>query len=410
MKTRAPGETTVLDARHAALVARDPSADGHFVYSVETTGVYCRPSCAARRPKRENIGFHATPADAERAGFRPCKRCRPDQARLAERQAARVAELCRLIEDGDPRPTLKRLAEHSGWSTFHTHRIFKAVTGVTPHAYARAHRAKRVRAALESSESITSAIYTAGYASSGRFYGEAAGQLGMTPTKYRSAGAGVDIRYAVGACSLGTILVGVTAHGVCAILLGDDPRDLLHDLERRFAKARRIADGALEELIAGVVAMVENPGLDLGLPLDIRGTAFQHRVWQALRRVPAGMTASYSSIADAIGAPTAVRAVARACAANAHAVAIPCHRVVRRDGDLSGYRWGVERKRVLLAREAVATAGGGGRDLTTPPIGRECHPVVAPDKPDSTLSRATSTPLFRAGGEVPPAPARGRWP
>ncbi|HET7501006.1 MAG TPA: bifunctional DNA-binding transcriptional regulator/O6-methylguanine-DNA methyltransferase Ada [Kofleriaceae bacterium] len=341
------------DPRWAAVRARDASADGTFVYSVKTTGVYCRPSCAARPARPENVAFHASTAAAERAGFRPCKRCKPEQPPLAERQAAQVAALCRLIEHSDEAPTLDELASHAGLSAFYTHRLFKTVTGVTPKAYAAAHRARRVRGELRTRSTVTEAIYGAGYSSSARFYESSNAVLGMTPSKFRAGGADVEIRFAIGQCSLGAILVAATTRGVCAILLGDDPEALLHDLERRFPRARLIGgDAGFERVVAQVVGLVEQPRTGAKLPLDIRGTAFQQRVWKALCRIPPGKTASYAQIARRIGAPAAVRAVAQACAANALAVAIPCHRVVRTDGDLSGYRWGVERKRALLEREA----------------------------------------------------------
>jgi AraC family transcriptional regulator of adaptative response/methylated-DNA-[protein]-cysteine methyltransferase len=340
------------DPRWAALRSRDARADGTFFYSVKTTGVYCRPSCAARPARSENIAFHATAADAERAGFRACKRCKPDQPPQAERQAAQVAALCRLIERSEDVPTLEALASHAGLSAFHTHRMFKAITGVTPRAYAAAHRASRVRGELRAKPTVTEAIYGAGYSSSARFYESSNAMLGMTPTKYRAGGTDLEIRFAIGECSLGAILVAATTRGVCAILLGDDPEALSHDLERRFPRARLVgADPAFEQLVAQVVGLVEQPRLGTKLPLDIRGTAFQQRVWKALCRIPAGKTASYAEVASRIGSPRSVRAVAQACAANALAVAIPCHRVVRTDGDLSGYRWGVERKRALLDRE-----------------------------------------------------------
>jgi len=342
------------DPRWAVVRARDASADGAFFYSVATTGVYCRPSCAARPARPENVAFHGTAAEAARAGFRPCRRCRPDEPPRAERQAQVVAELCRLIEQSDETPTLDELAKRAKMSVFYTHRVFKAVTGVTPRAYAAAHRAKRVRGALRKKGTVTEAIYDAGYGSSARFYERSNGVLGTTPTEYRGGGADVDIRFAIGECSLGSILVAASERGVCAILFGDDPEELAHDLERRFPKARLVgADADFERTVAEVVGLVEKPRLGAKLPLDIRGTAFQQRVWAALRDVPAGRTATYTQIAEAIGSPTAVRAVARACAANALAVAIPCHRVVRTDGDIAGYRWGVDRKRALLAREAA---------------------------------------------------------
>lgn len=344
--------TLTRDPRWAAVVARDASFDGQLFYSVQTTGVYCRPSCGARPARPENVAFHASAAAAERAGFRPCKRCKPEQPPLAERQAAQVAELCRIIENDEEAPTLEALADHVGLSIFHVHRIFKAVTGLTPKAYASAHRSKRMRSELGRSGSVTEAIYGAGYTSSGRFYETSNERLGMTPTRYRDGGTNTEIRFAVGECSLGSVLVAATARGVCAILLGDDPEELAHDLERRFPRAQLIgADADFEELVAKVVGLVEKPRAGVELPLDIRGTAFQERVWQALRKIPAGTTATYTEIAGSIGAPKSVRAVAQACAANALAVAIPCHRVVRNDGALSGYRWGVERKRALLARE-----------------------------------------------------------
>ena len=341
------------DERWAAVVNRDHSAGGRFFYSVATTGVYCRPGCSARRPRRENVRFHETREMAERAGFRPCRRCRPDDPPLAERRAQAVARACRLIETADEVPNLDALAEAAGMSRYHFHRVFKGATGVTPRAYAAARRAERVREALRRGGTVTEAIYDAGFNSGGRFYAGAAGVLGMAPASFRRGGAAETIRFAAGACSLGSILVAATAKGVCAILLGDDPDALVHELEERFPRAELIGgDAGFEALVARVVGFVEAPALELDLPLDVRGTAFQRRVWQALRNVPAGETASYRRIAECIGAPKAARAVARACAANTLAVAIPCHRVVRGDGALSGYRWGVERKRALLDREA----------------------------------------------------------
>ena len=344
---------TERDARWAAVVARDPQADGTFSYSVETTGVYCRPSCAARLPKPEHVRFHATCGDAEHAGFRPCKRCKPHQLSPVEQQAATIAAACRLIEQAEGTPSLAQLAQQAGFSPSHFHRVFKAITGLTPKAYAAAQRAKRVRNALSTRGTVTEAMYDAGYNSNGRFYATAHEVLGMTPSHYRAGGAQTAIRFAVGACSLGAILVAQSERGICAILLGDDPDALARDLQDRFPQATLIGgDAAFEQLVSKVVGFVEAPVLGLDLPLDIRGTAFQQRVWQTLRKIPAGSTASYTDIARHIGAPQAVRAVAQACGANALAVAIPCHRVVRHDGTLSGYRWGVERKRILLEREA----------------------------------------------------------
>ncbi len=350
----APGFSTAA-ARWAAVEGRDRRADGAFYYSVRTTGVYCRPSCASRRARRENVRFHATCADAERAGFRPCLRCRPSGRGLPEARALAVAKACRLIETAEELPGLDALAEAAGLSRFHFHRVFKAATGLTPRAYAAAHRARRVRDELARGGTVTEAIYGAGFNSSGRFYATAAEMLGMRPTDFRAGGDGADIRFAVGECSLGSILVAATGRGVCAILLGDDPNRLARDLQDRFPRARLIGgDRDFERLVATVVGFVEKPALGLDLPLDVRGTAFQQRVWQALREIPAGTTSTYTKIAARIGAPRAVRAVARACASNTLAVAIPCHRVVKTDGTLSGYRWGVARKRRLLEREAAS--------------------------------------------------------
>ncbi len=349
---RERAEHTSRDPRWAALVARDRDADGRFYYSVATTGVFCRPSCGARTPRPENVAFHATPAEAVRAGFRPCRRCRPEAPALAEAHAKTIARLCRLIESREKAPSLQELSREAGLSPHHLHRVFKRSTGLTPKAYAEAHRARRVRAALDASGSVTEAIYGAGYASSGRFYAETDRLLGMTPSQFRARGAALPIRFAVGECSLGSILVARSERGVCAILLGGDPDALVRELEDRFPRAELIGgDAGFEALVARVVGFVEAPARGLDLPLDVRGTAFQQRVWQALRTIPAGATASYAEIAQRIGAPGSARAVARACAANPLAVAIPCHRVVRRDGALSGYRWGVERKRTLLERE-----------------------------------------------------------
>jgi AraC family transcriptional regulator of adaptative response/methylated-DNA-[protein]-cysteine methyltransferase len=340
------------DPRWPAVRTRDAAADGRFVYSVRTTGVYCRPSCPARPARPENIAFHADPAAAEVAGFRPCKRCRPDGEGIAARQAAIVAALCRHMDESEQVPNLDELAARAGWSPFHLHRVFKAITGVTPRAYASAQRGGRVRQQLQSGASVTDALYGAGYGSGGRFYAESDRRLGMTPGRFRAGGDGSTIRFALGQCTLGAILVAQSERGLCAITLGDDADALLRELQDCFPRARLIGgDADFEALVARVVGLVEAPRLGLDLPLDVRGTAFQQRVWQALREIPPGSTASYAEIAQRIGTPKAVRAVAQACAANVLAVAIPCHRVVRQDGALSGYRWGVERKRTLLARE-----------------------------------------------------------
>lgn len=359
--SRKPGAagTVERDPRWSAVIGRSAAADGTFFYSVRTTGVYCRPSCGARRPRPENVRFHATREEAEGEGFRPCRRCRPDRPALAEQHAATVTEICRLIETSSPVPRLDELASRAGMSPFHFHRVFKAVTGLTPRGYAAAHRGERVRRELEKAPSVTAAIYDSGYSSNGRFYDDSERVLGMTPSEYRAGGANAEIRFAVGECSLGSILVARSERGVCAILLGNDPDALARELQDRFPRASLIgADAAFEDLVARVVGLVEAPRIGLDLPLDVRGTAFQQRVWRVLREIPAGSTLSYREVARRIGAPRAVRAVAHACATNPLAVAIPCHRVVRSDGGLAGYRWGVERKRTLLQREKAGASTG----------------------------------------------------
>jgi len=353
-RTSAP-TATADDPRWARVVGRDRTADGQFWYSVATTGVYCRPSCPSRAANPKNVGLHDTLEAAKATGFRPCKRCNPDGISRDAETAALVGRACRLIEQGEDEPSLTELAAAVGLSAGYFHRLFKAATGLTPKDYAAARRADRVRAELAKGQSVTEAIYDAGFSSSGRFYEKSADMLGMTPSRYRAGGANEAIRFAVGQSSLGAILVASSDKGVAAILIGDDPDALVCDLQDRFPKARLIGgDAGYEALVARVVGFVEAPGLGLDLPLDVRGTAFQRRVWQALREIPAGATATYSEIARRIGAPKAMRAVAGACAANNIAVAIPCHRVVRHDGALSGYRWGVDRKRALIDREAVS--------------------------------------------------------
>lgn len=344
------------DARWAAVQARDAAADGQFVYAVRTTGVYCQPSSSARLPKRENVEFFDTPEAAEAAGYRSSQRAHGDQTRAAAERAALVARACRLIEASEIPPQLDDLAAEVGMSPFHFHRLFKAETGLTPKAYSSAYRARKLREELSSqAASITDAIYGAGFNSNSRFYEAADDLLGMRAREYRAGGAGAVIRFAVGQCSLGAILVAQSQRGICAILLGDDPDRLVRDLQDQFPKAEIIGcDGEFEQLIAQVVGFIEAPSMGLHLPLDVQGTAFQERVWRALREIPPGATVSYADIAARIGSPKAVRAVAQACATNHIAVAIPCHRVVRRDGDISGYRWGVDRKRELLRREAQA--------------------------------------------------------
>jgi AraC family transcriptional regulator, regulatory protein of adaptative response / methylated-DNA-[protein]-cysteine methyltransferase len=349
--SRAPARD---EERWQAVSRRDPAFDGKFLFAVRTTGVYCRPSCASRPAKRENVSFFDTGALAEKAGYRACKRCRPDQFDAPDPQVQAVKRACERIEAAEEAPKLADLAASVGLSPYHFHRVFKTITGVTPKAYAAEMRARRAADKLRTAGTVTEAIYDAGFNSSSRFYENTDARLGMTPGAVRRGGAGAVIRFAVGEASLGAVLVAATNKGVCAILLGDDPQALVRDLQDRFPRAEfKGGDAEFERTVAEVVGLVEAPGQRLDLPLDIRGTAFQQRVWAALSAIPSGKTATYAEIARVIGQPKAVRAVAQACGANPLAIAIPCHRVVRSDGDLSGYRWGVERKRKLIDREAA---------------------------------------------------------
>uniref|UniRef100_A0A9E8CTK4 methylated-DNA--[protein]-cysteine S-methyltransferase n=1 Tax=Bosea sp. NBC_00436 TaxID=2969620 RepID=A0A9E8CTK4_9HYPH len=343
------------DPRWARIAARDKTADGQLWYSVATTGVYCRPSCPSRTANPRNVALHDTLEGARATGFRPCPRCNPDGPSLECENAALVARACRVIEESEEEPSLEHLADAVGRSPSYFHRMFKATIGLTPKDYAAADRARKLRHGLDADGSITEAIYDAGFNSSGRFYEKSTGMLGMTPSQYRAGGANEEIKFAVGQTSLGAILVASSTKGVASILLGDDPDALVRDLQDRFPKARLIGmDREYEALIARVCGFVEHPDVGLDLPLDVRGTAFQRRVWQALQEIPVGERVSYAEIARRIGAPSATRAVAGVCAANKLAVAIPCHRVIRSDGDLAGYRWGIERKRALIQKEAAA--------------------------------------------------------
>lgn len=343
------------EERWEAVQRRDSAADGSFYYSVKSTGVFCIPSCPSRLAKRENIAFHPSADAAMAAGFRACKRCSPGGPPLHQRHAASIATACRQIETAVECPSLDEMARSAGISRFHFHRLFKKITGVTPKAYSSACRARRLRGLLPESKTVTEAIYAAGFESNSRFYAQSCSLLGMKPKPFRHGGRGESIRFAIGESSLGPVLVAATLKGVCAVFMGDDPEALVTDLHRRFPKAGITGgDADFDRLVTRVIAFVEAPELGWDLPLDLRGTAFQQRVWQALREIPAGSTESYAGIADKIGLPKAVRAVAGACAANPVSVAIPCHRVLRSDGGLSGYRWGVERKRALLDRESKA--------------------------------------------------------
>ena len=294
-------------ARWQAVLRRDPAANGAFYYAVKTTGVYCRPGCPARQALRKNVVFHETTAAAERAGFRPCKRCRPDQASLTQRHAALVARACRLIEEADETPNLQALAAAVGTSPYHLHRLFKSQTGLTPKRYAAARRATRVRDALAEQPTVTEAIYGAGYNSNSRFYESSTKLLGMTPTVYRAGGRGTTIRFAVSPCWLGQLLVAATEKGICSIMLGDDPALLARHLAKCFPHAELIdGDKDFKKLVKEVVAFVSDPARGLNLPLDIRGTAFQQQVWQALRQIPAGTTVTYTDIARRIGHPQSI--------------------------------------------------------------------------------------------------------
>lgn len=334
-----------------AILTRNRQLDRTVYYAVKTTGIYCLPSCPARKPYRRNVVFFASRLEAERAGYRPCKRCRPDET-AADRWARKIEEACRLMEQAETPIALSDLARAVGASAHRFHRQFKGALGITPKAYAAALQTDRVRAALARGATVTEALYEAGFSSSGRFYSGSSAALGMAPDTFRKGGAAERLTFAVSPCSLGQVLVAASTKGVCAILLGDRADALARDLQALFPKAALDeGDDAFAATTASVVALVDTPGSREEIPLDIRGTAFQRRVWEALRKIPAGQTLSYGELAVAIGAPGSVRAVAGACAANKLAVAIPCHRIVRRDGSLSGYRWGTARKRALLDKE-----------------------------------------------------------
>ena len=340
------------EPRWNAVVARDRSHDGEFVFAVSTTGVYCRPSCAARRPRRANVQFFLTPAQAERAGFRACLRCKPRSA-YHNTEADGVKQICRFIEQHLDEPlTLDRLGKEFGQSPFHLQRRFRAVLGITPREYADSCRVRLLKRNLQSGDSVTRAMYDAGYGSSSRLYERTASQLGMTPDKYRRGAVAAAIWYACTDSPLGRMLVAATERGICAIQFAPTDGELIEGLRHEFPFATRKADDrGLRSWIGSVLKHMRGKDLDSSLPLDIRATAFQRRVWTYLQSIPFGATRSYSEVAKAIGRPTAARAVARACATNPVAVAIPCHRVVREDGTMGGYRWGIERKRTLLEME-----------------------------------------------------------
>jgi AraC family transcriptional regulator of adaptative response/methylated-DNA-[protein]-cysteine methyltransferase len=340
------------EARYRAIRSRDRRAEGQFFYAVVTTGVYCRPTCAARPALRANVRFHASAEEAERAGFRPCLRCRPRGPSPAEQQAQLVSAARARLEAAEEPLSLSVLAAGAGLSPSHFHRLFKRQVGMTPQQYAAACRLRRFDEEVRDGATVTAALYEAGYSSSSRFYEGGSGALGMTPSQLRRGGEGLTIRRTIRACSLGQALIAATARGVCAIFLADRPDGLELQLRARFPRATIApGDAGTERLAAVVVQLIDGAGVAPELPLDLVGTAFQQRVWRALREIPPGTTTTYGELAARIGAPGAVRAVGTACGANPVAVAVPCHRVIRGDGGLGGYRWGLDRKKALLARE-----------------------------------------------------------
>src|SRR6266576_6967105 len=364
-KTRRTQEAPMNEAvAWESVLHRDPSADDRFLYGVTTTGIYCRPSCPSRRPKRGNVSFFSSAEAAERAGFRACQRCRPNRE-LAFRD--RAVDLARKYIDqhvhdlSDERITLEVLGERSGMSPYHLQRKFKEAVGLSPAQYVRARRSERLKGELKRGETVSRASFGAGYGSSSRVYGDAPTRLGMTPATYKSGGHGAHIDYVITKTSLGSLLVGATNRGVCAVTLGDNAEMLEAALELEYpaASRTRLTEpwSALRNWVESVVATVEGAGTRPDIPLDVQASAFQWKVWNELQNIPFGETRSYSDVANAIGAPKAVRAVASAIANNRVAVVIPCHRVVRQTGELGGYKWGLERKRKLLAKER-ATSGG----------------------------------------------------
>ena len=352
-----PAADFTSDARRwQALDQRDVQADGTFVYGVTTTGIYCRPTCPSRRPNRANVRYFENWQMAEHHGFRPCRRCNPRDRSALDASIERVLRACAMIEESEREPSLNELAEKAGLSPYHFHRIFRKTVGITPKQYAMELRLRRMRKNLRESMTITESIYESGYASNSRFYETAAQTLGMKPAAYRKGGKGTSIRYGIVRSSLGWLLVAATGHGICRIDLDDTPETLHDRLRAAFPAAEFLEnDPEFRATVNRTLAFLEEPGQGLALPLDIQGTAFQRRVWAALQDVPAGSTVSYSELAQRIGRPKAARAVAQACAANSLAVAIPCHRVVRRDGGPGGYRWGLDRKKTLLQRESAET-------------------------------------------------------
>jgi AraC family transcriptional regulator of adaptative response/methylated-DNA-[protein]-cysteine methyltransferase len=347
-----PSLAAAEDGRYEAVRRRDPGLDGTFYYAVVTTGVYCRPSCAARLAKREHVTFYATLEAAEGAGYRACKRCKPEGTDDRERMRAAIARACSHIESATEIPKLEELAAIAAVSPYHFHRAFKNALGVTPRRYAMARRAERLGAGVRNSSRVTDAAYEGGFGSSSGFYDGAPRALGMTPTAFRKHGSGEHIRIATVATSLGIVLVAGTARGICAVRFGDDPDALRAAVVGDFAGATFLEpDADFEPLVASIVSRIEGEAQQAQIPMDLRGTVFQRRVWDALLTIRSGERVSYGELARRLGTPKAVRAVAQAVAVNPAAVIVPCHRVVAGDGTMRGYRWGVERKRALLERE-----------------------------------------------------------
>jgi AraC family transcriptional regulator, regulatory protein of adaptative response / methylated-DNA-[protein]-cysteine methyltransferase len=338
-----------LQNKWQQVLARDARQDGRFVFAVRTTGVFCRPSCPSRRPRRDSVEFFAGPRDAERAGYRACLRCKPTQ--ISE-QAQSVLRVRQVLDNAEGIVTLAQLSKRVGLSPFHLQRLFKRATGLSPREYQSARRMQHVKAGLRKGEDVTTALYDAGFSSPSRLYENTNQQLGMTPGTYRRGGAGATVTFAITTTPLGRMLVAATERGLCTVRFGDSATELERDLREEFHAAELQRDeGAMSRYVEPLVASIRGENTIIDLPLDVRATAFQQKVWETLRQIPRGETRSYTEVAREIGDPRAVRAVARACASNPVALAVPCHRVVRSDGDLAGYRWGVERKKKLLESE-----------------------------------------------------------
>ncbi len=355
------------DAFWLAVQTRDRAADGAFVYAVRSTGIYCRPSCPSRRPRRKQVSFFALPEAAEQNGFRACLRCHPRRVHLRDPKIEAVARVCREIEarisadasgNGDARITLASLGEKAGMSPHQLERAFRSVMGITPRQYADAKRMRQLKSRLKKGDDVTTALYDAGFGSSSRLYERAPSQLGMTPATYRHGGGGMKIHYTIATSPLGRLLVAATDRGISALYIGESDAKLESELRKEYPRAELHHDGrgpqALEGWVAKIIAHLRGKEPHLDLPTDVQATAFQRRVWEELRRIPYGVTRTYTQVARAIGRPTAIRAVARACATNPVSVVVPCHRVVREDGNLAGYRWGLSRKQALLEKELGA--------------------------------------------------------